>query len=59
MRQRDEAQKPAEPGERQGDPYRGNDDGRRDERCAGPAFQKRNLRRTNDMDDERLREQRF
>jgi hypothetical protein len=59
MGQRDETQKAAKPGERQGYPDCGDDDGRRDERCTSPAFQKRYLRRADDMDDERLGKQRM
>jgi hypothetical protein len=47
------------PGERQGYADGGDYDRCRDERRASPAFQKRNLRRSDDMDDERLSEQGF
>ena len=58
-RQRDEAQKAAEPGERQGYPDCADHDGRGDKRRTGSAFKKRNLRGADDVDDERLCEQGF
>src|SRR5665647_638784 len=57
--QRDEPQKTGEPGVREGYSDRGNDERCRDERRAGSTLEKRNLRRTNDVDDERLRQQGF
>src|ERR1035437_6788064 len=52
--QRDETQKVGQPRVWEGYSNCGNDEGCRDERCAGSALEKRNLRRANDVDDQGL-----
>src|ERR1700739_4360136 len=50
----DESRESAEPREWERYPDCRNDDGRRDQRVARSAFQKRNLRGANDMDSKRV-----
>src|SRR5450432_2206901 len=57
--QRDETQKAREPGVREGYSDCSNDEGCRDKRCAGSALEKRNLRCSNNMDDQGLGKQGF
>ena len=58
-RQRDKTQEAGEPGVRKGYSDCGNNEGCRDERCAGSTLEKRNLGGANNVDDERLRQQGF
>src|SRR5450759_129891 len=55
----DETQKASQPGVWEGYSNCGDDEGCRDERCAGSTLEKRNLRRANDVDDQGLGKQGF